>query len=102
MIDWAMRRLLSLDRDAAKAFFRAPDDGKKWTISALVWWAHLRGLPGADERLRLIDKAFWPGHCREAYEDTLAGRPLELYTWRARRGAVRVLWMLMTGWSVTH
>lgn len=102
MIDWAMRRLLSLDRDAATTFFQAPNDGRKWTISALVYWAHLRKLPGADERLRLIDKAFWPGHCQEAYLATIARVPLETTTWRARKGALRVLWMLATGWSLTH
>lgn len=91
--DWAMRRLLSVDRDAANEFFAAPQDGRKWTISALVWLRRPQMQYGVD----FVDGCFWDGHCREAYEDTMAGRPLETTSWRARRGAARVLWALATG-----
>lgn len=92
IIDWAMRRLLSINRYAASTIFKAPDDGRKWTISAL---AHARDETEAEA---WIDSAFWDGHCREAYIATMAGEPLETDTWRARKGALKVLWMLATQW----
>lgn len=95
MIDWIMRRLLSVNRDAAKEFFKAPDDGRKWTISALSYAAMLRNVDGAAERVEFIDKAFWEGHCREAYNATVARLPLETSTWRARKGALRVIFMML-------
>ncbi len=90
--DWAMRRLLSANRDAAAAIFQAPDDGRKWTISALAWARQ------EDDAIAWIDGAFWPGHCQEAFDATMRGEPLETTTWRARRGAARVLWRLATQW----
>lgn len=92
LIDWAMRRLLSVNRDAADHIFKAPDDGRKWTISALAW-ARQEG-----DAIAWIDSAFWPGHCEEAFAATIQNLPLETRTWRARRGAARVLWRLATQW----
>lgn len=92
LANWAMRRLLSVNRDAASALFDAPDDGRKWTISA---WAY--ALQEHDA-VAWIDEAFWPGHCAEAYSATILGEPLETTTWRARRGAARVIWKLITQW----
>ena len=95
--EWAMRRLLSLDRDAAKEFFNAPDDGKKWTISALVGLGAIKGDKTALKWEKFIDDLFWKNHCREAANDTLFNLPLELYTWRAKRGALRTVWAIITG-----
>lgn len=97
MNKWIMRRLLSINRAAASQWFKAPDDGRKWTISALAYAGSLRGAPWALERIAFIDRAFWPGHCQEAFEATVAGEPQETGTWRSRRGALRVLWALVTG-----
>lgn len=93
LADWAMRRLLSVDRDAASHFFDAPEDGRKWTISALVW----KRLPATQRWVDFVDGHFWPGHCREAYEATMAGQPIETTTMRARLGAARVLWAGLLG-----
>lgn len=95
MIDWIMRRLLSLNRAAAAEFFNAPDDGRKWTISALSWSRHHEGNARATKFVEMIDKAFWPGHCQEAFFDTMAVKALETNTFRARRGAVRVIISLL-------
>ncbi len=92
IIDWAMRRLLSVNREAASKIFLAPNDGRKWTISALAYARE------EHEAVAWIDSAFWDGHCREAYEATMKGEPIEINTWRARKGALKVLWMLATQW----
>lgn len=97
LADWMMRRLLSIDRDAASYYFAAPNDGRKWTISALVW----RRLPTTQLWVEFIDAHFWAGHCREAYEATMAGQPLETTTWRARIGAARVIWAGLLGRAPT-
>ena len=92
-----MRRLLSVDRDAATWLLNAPRDGRKWTVSALAGQASAQGKPWGLQWSAFIDRLFWPGHCAEAYADTMAGRPLELHTWRARRGALRALLATATG-----
>ncbi len=88
--NWAMRRALSVNRDAASDIFKAPNDGRKWTISALAY------ARDEQEAVTWIDAAFWPGHCEEAYLATMIGRPLETTTPRAKKGAVTVIWWLLT------
>lgn len=98
--DWTMRRLLSINRDAAK-HFEAPNDGRKWSISAWCYAGALEGDKDAQEKVDWIDWCFWPGHCKEAWENTIENRPLEIKTFRAKRGAFRVVlfgwWALLTG-----
>lgn len=99
--DWTMRRLLSLNRDAA-IHFGVPDDGYKWTISAWTYSQAIRGSQKAQEQVDWIDWCFWPGHCKEAYDATISGsEKIEHNSWRSKRGALRVLvfgwWALLTG-----
>lgn len=102
LMNWAMRRLLSADRDAATLFLSAPEDGRKWTISALVGVAASRSDPKGLAWQEFIDGLFWPGHCAEAMRDTLSGKPLELTTVRARIGALRTIWAMLSGRGLQH
>jgi hypothetical protein len=91
--DWVMRRLLSVNRDAATKWFDAPDDGRKWTISALAWRNQKL------EAVAWIDSAFWPKHCEEAYNATMAGESIETKTLRAKIGAARVILKIILNWG---
>lgn len=90
--NWMMRRLLSINRDAAVEIYGGPKDGRKWTISALAF------ARNEHEAIAWIDEAFWPGHCEQAYVSTVIGVPLETTTPRAKRGARRVIWKLIRNW----
>lgn len=90
LLDWGLRRLLSIDRDASSPIFHAPEDGKKWTIAAMAY------ATNDEEAIRLIDGAFWPMHCTEAWVNTMLDLPQETKTRRARKGALKILWKLAT------
>ncbi len=90
--NWIMRRLLSFNRYAAKRWCGAPNDGVKWTISALAW------RHSEVEVVNWIDEAFWIGHCKEAFEDTMSGRPIEISTRRAKVGAFKVIIKILRNW----